>query len=223
MYWFWNSTVPETQLFLVHVQLVSFRGALCSSTIWEFMSHLACFTSWLNGSQVVIALPLLILHPHFSLQFLVIMDWLIPYVWLSYWHNFTPEKYNKKKKELHKKRSFNYIQKMLSSILQNWDKQKLFCPDRVGTGVHKVNATYLSDTLKSLRNWSQQKQPREVFYIKSCSQASNFTKKEILAQVFSYEFCKIYKNTFFTEHPRATAPITTIDLSKKKKKSTILA
>ena len=30
-------------------------------------------------------------------------------------------------------------------------------------------------------------------------QACNFIKKETLAQVFSCEFCKIFKNTFFTE------------------------
>ena len=30
-------------------------------------------------------------------------------------------------------------------------------------------------------------------------------KKETLAQVFSCEFCKISKNTFFTEHLRTTA------------------
>ena len=30
----------------------------------------------------------------------------------------------------------------------------------------------------------------------------NFNKKETLAQVFSCEFCKISKNTFFTEHLR---------------------
>ena len=32
--------------------------------------------------------------------------------------------------------------------------------------------------------------------IKAC----NFIKKETLAQVFSCEFCEIFKNTFFTEH-----------------------
>ena len=36
-------------------------------------------------------------------------------------------------------------------------------------------------------------------------QACNFIKKETLAQVFSYEFCEISKNTFFTEHLRTTA------------------
>ena len=30
-------------------------------------------------------------------------------------------------------------------------------------------------------------------------------KKEVLTQVFSCEFCEIFKNTFFTEHLRATA------------------
>ena len=31
--------------------------------------------------------------------------------------------------------------------------------------------------------------------------------KKVLAQVFSCEFCEIFKNTFFTEHVRATAPM----------------
>ena len=37
------------------------------------------------------------------------------------------------------------------------------------------------------------------------AEACNFIKKETLAQVFSCEFCEIYKNTFFTEHLRAIA------------------
>ena len=32
-------------------------------------------------------------------------------------------------------------------------------------------------------------------------------KKETLAQVFSCEFCEIFKNTFFKEHVRATASV----------------
>ena len=43
-----------------------------------------------------------------------------------------------------------------------------------------------------------QKQPPEVFYEKR-SDACNFFKKETLAQVFSCEFCEIFKNTCFTE------------------------
>ena len=35
-------------------------------------------------------------------------------------------------------------------------------------------------------------------------EACNFIKKETLAQVFSCKFCEISKNTFFTEHLRAT-------------------
>ena len=37
--------------------------------------------------------------------------------------------------------------------------------------------------------------------------ACNFIKKETLAPVFSSEFCKISKNTFFTEHLRTTASV----------------
>ena len=36
-------------------------------------------------------------------------------------------------------------------------------------------------------------------------QAWNFNKKETLTQVFSFEFCEIFKNTFFTEHLQTTA------------------
>ena len=36
-------------------------------------------------------------------------------------------------------------------------------------------------------------------------EACNFVKKKTLAQVLSCEFCEISKNTFFTEHLRATA------------------
>ena len=37
--------------------------------------------------------------------------------------------------------------------------------------------------------------------------ACNIIKKEFLAQVFSYEFCESFKNTFFTEHLRVSASI----------------
>ena len=35
---------------------------------------------------------------------------------------------------------------------------------------------------------------------KGVSGACKFIKKEALAQVFSCEFCELFKNTFFTEH-----------------------
>ena len=41
--------------------------------------------------------------------------------------------------------------------------------------------------------------------IKLQVEACNFIRKEALAQLFSCEFCKISKNTFFTEHLWATA------------------
>ena len=37
------------------------------------------------------------------------------------------------------------------------------------------------------------------------SEACNPIKKEFLTQVFSCEFCEIFKNTFFTEHLLTTA------------------
>ena len=43
--------------------------------------------------------------------------------------------------------------------------------------------------------------------IKLQASACNFIKKETPLQVFSCEFCKIFKNTVFTEHLRATASV----------------
>ena len=48
--------------------------------------------------------------------------------------------------------------------------------------------------------------------------ASNFIKKEILAQVFSSEFCEIFKNTLFCRTPPVTAsyiPEKSLDLCSK--------
>ena len=44
---------------------------------------------------------------------------------------------------------------------------------------------------------SSQKQPSEVF----CYKSPDFIKKEALAEVFSCQFCKISKNTFFYRTP----------------------
>ena len=38
-----------------------------------------------------------------------------------------------------------------------------------------------------------------------CQSLFNFIKREALVQMFSCEFCEDFKNTFFTEHLRATA------------------
>ena len=47
--------------------------------------------------------------------------------------------------------------------------------------------------------------PGPLFWYRSRPKASNFIKKETLAQVLSCEFCKFFKNIFFTEHLWATA------------------
>ena len=41
---------------------------------------------------------------------------------------------------------------------------------------------------------------QRLFFNKVVGAACNFIKKESLAQVFSYEFCEIFKSTFLTEH-----------------------
>ena len=46
---------------------------------------------------------------------------------------------------------------------------------------------------------------RFSFLIKLHAEACHFINEKTLAQVFSCEFCKVSKNTFFTEHLWATA------------------
>ena len=46
--------------------------------------------------------------------------------------------------------------------------------------------------------------------------ACNFIKKEILAHVFSCEFCEISKNTFFTEHLWTAASLITVSENSDK-------
>ena len=44
-------------------------------------------------------------------------------------------------------------------------------------------------------------------------EACNFIKKETLAQVFSWEFCEIYKNTFYYRTPLVAAFVVLINFA----------
>ena len=59
--------------------------------------------------------------------------------------------------------------------------------------------------LKISQNSQKNTYARVSFLIKLQTHACNFIKKETLAQVFSCEFCKIFKKTFFTENFLKTA------------------
>ena len=50
----------------------------------------------------------------------------------------------------------------------------------------------------------------EVFWKKGALRACNFIKKETLAQVFSCEFCEIFKNTFSHRTPLVAASVVKI-------------
>ena len=68
------------------------------------------------------------------------------------------------------------------------------------------NPTYVrKGILRNFANLTRKHQCKSLFFNKiagSLQEICNFIKKETLAQVFSFE---ISKNTFFTEHLRATA------------------
>ena len=54
--------------------------------------------------------------------------------------------------------------------------------------------------LKILQNSQENTCTRASILRKLQASACNFIKKETLAHVFSCKFCKIFRNTFFTEH-----------------------
>ena len=59
--------------------------------------------------------------------------------------------------------------------------------------------------LKISQNSLENTCARISFLIKLQAEAYNFIKKLTLTQVFSYEFCEIFKNTFFDRTPLVTA------------------
>ena len=61
------------------------------------------------------------------------------------------------------------------------------------------------DVLKDFAKFTGKHLCRSLF-LNELGSPCNFIKKEIPTQVFSCEFCKIFKNTFFTEHTQTTAP-----------------
>ena len=63
-----------------------------------------------------------------------------------------------------------------------------------------------------------EEEPPEVFCKKKCSQKFRKIQRktlETLAQVFSFEFCKISKNNFFIEHFHKTASVYGLNRSHK--------
>ena len=58
--------------------------------------------------------------------------------------------------------------------------------------------------LRNFAKFTRKHLCQSLFFNKAC----NFIKKETLAQVFSCEFCKNSRNTFFTEHLWATDSVT---------------
>ena len=74
-----------------------------------------------------------------------------------------------------------------------------------------INCKYLHTNITSshpevfcakdvLKKFTENHYCQSLFLINCRPQACNSIKKETLAQVFSYEFCKIFKKTFFIEH-----------------------
>ena len=83
-----------------------------------------------------------------------------------------------------------------------------FCADYLGTEAATIGVPWKKVFLEILQNSPENNCARVSFLIKLQVLVCNFIKKESLAQVFSFEFCEISKNNFFTEHLRTTASST---------------
>ena len=66
------------------------------------------------------------------------------------------------------------------------------------------------DVLRNFAEFAGKHLCQSLFLNKVAGKACNFIKQETLAQVFSYEFCEISKNTFFIEHLWTTASLYTL-------------
>ena len=65
---------------------------------------------------------------------------------------------------------------------------------------------YKKGVLRNFARFTEKHLCQSLFLLKFIRpQACNFIKKETLTQVFSCEFCEIFKNSLFTEHLQATA------------------
>ena len=58
---------------------------------------------------------------------------------------------------------------------------------------------FLKDILKNFTEFTGKHLRQSLLFNKVVGRARNFIKRKTLAQVFSCEFCQIFKNTFFTE------------------------
>ena len=68
-----------------------------------------------------------------------------------------------------------------------------------------LEAFYKIGVLKKLANFTGKHLCHSLFLIKLQDDACNFTRKETPTLMVSSEFFEIFKNSFFKEHPWATA------------------
>ena len=64
---------------------------------------------------------------------------------------------------------------------------------------------YKISVLKKIAKFTIKQLSRSLFFNKKSPPANNFIKKETPTHLFSHQFCKVSRKTFFIEHLRATA------------------
>ena len=100
------------------------------------------------------------------------------------------------------------------ALFQQWTKtvwvSKKFSANIASIIKSIFKSSYLKvfyKTLEISQNSQENPCPRVSFLIKLQVPSCNFIKKEALAQVYSWEFCEIFKNTFFHRAPLVAGSI----------------
>ena len=88
------------------------------------------------------------------------------------------------------------------------NRLEVFCEKGVLKNFAKFTEKHLCQSLFLISPEATRVFYKKVFLkVSQRPKTCNFIKKETLAQVFSWDICEIFKNTFFTEHFRATASV----------------
>ena len=94
--------------------------------------------------------------------------------------------------------------------MRSWDEKQPFTDDfqnRCSRGSHR-RYSVKKGVFINFAKFTGKHRCQSLFLNKVAGlrpQACNFIKKETLAQLFSYEFCEIYKNTFYYRTPLVVA------------------
>ena len=92
----------------------------------------------------------------------------------------------------------------LYALCELLEEQTVYCGNNRSS---RPEVFWKKGVLRNFAKFTGKHLYQSLFVNKVAGLTCNFIKKESLAQVFSCEFCKIFKNTFFYRTPQVAASI----------------